>query len=61
MSEQPAFFDEIEITSDEELILLREIARLANEYRKHKMHEDSLSLQKLGREWHDKYGKRIKS
>ena len=38
-----------------ELVLLREIARTANEYRKGKMHEDSLKLQKLAKEWYDTY------
>jgi hypothetical protein len=42
---------------DEETILLRKIARLGNEYRKHRMHADAQELKQLCMDWNARYGR----
>lgn len=40
---------------NEELVILRKIAHLANEYRKHKMYCDLQEMKKLAKDWSAKY------
>ena len=42
--------------ANEELVILRKIAHLANEYRKHKSHEVSLEMQAKAMRWYNVYG-----